>query len=88
MLGGPKTRLCPRETIIRQRDGKQAADTCVARAGRGCGRARRLPQHQADSLGVGFALVVRLGHDGGGEEHITQGAALVPVHLCLRAVLR
>lgn len=36
---------------------------------------------------MGFALVVGLGHDGGGEEHVTQGAALVPVHLCLCTVL-
>lgn len=35
-----------------------------------------------------FALVVGLGHNGGGEEHVTQGTALVPVHLCLCTVLQ
>lgn len=60
--------------------------TCIGEAGHG-GQAGRLSQDQADPLGVGFALVVGLGHDGGGEEHVTQGAALVPVHLCLCAVL-
>lgn len=56
---------------------------CGRRAGHGWGYVGGLPQHQADSLGVGFALVVGLGHNGGGEEHVTQGATLVPVHLCL-----
>lgn len=36
---------------------------------------------------MGFALVVGLGHNGRGEEHVTQGAALVLVNFCLCAVL-
>lgn len=60
--------------------------TCIGEAGHGR-QVGRLSQDQTDSLGMGFALVVRLGHDGGGEEHVTQGAALVPVHLRLCTVL-
>lgn len=37
---------------------------------------------------MGLALVVGLGHDSGGEEHVTQGAALVPVHLGFSTVLQ
>lgn len=36
---------------------------------------------------MGFALVVGLGHNGRGEEHVTQGAALVLVNVCLCTVL-
>lgn len=61
-------------------------ETCIGKAGHGR-EAGRFPQDQTDSLGVGFPLVVGLGHDGRGEEHVTQGAALVPVHLCLCTVL-
>lgn len=61
-------------------------ETCIGQAGHGR-QVGRLPQDQADPLGVGFPLVVGLGHDGRGEEHVTQGAALVPVHLRLCAVL-
>lgn len=60
--------------------------TCIGEAGHGR-QVGRLSQDQTDSLGVGFALVVGLGHDGRGEEHVTQGAALVPVHLRLCTVL-
>ena len=63
-------------------------DTCVCKAGHGCGEVGRLPQHQTDSLGVGFTLVVGLGHNGRGEKHVTQGTAPVPVHLCLCTVLQ
>lgn len=35
-----------------------------------------------------FSLVVGLGHNGRGEEHVTQGAALVSIHLCLCTVLQ
>lgn len=62
--------------------------TCVVRAAHGCGNAGRLPQDQAHSLGVGLALVVGLGHNGRGEEHVAQGAALVLVHIRLSAVLQ
>lgn len=61
-------------------------ETCIGQAGHG-GQAGRLPQDQPDPLGVGLPLVVGLGHDGRGEEHVAQGAALVPVHLRLCAVL-
>lgn len=60
--------------------------TCTGEAGHGR-QVGRLSQDQTDSLGMGFALVVGLGHDGGGEEHVTQGAALVPVDLRLCTVL-
>lgn len=60
--------------------------TCIGEVGHGR-QVGWLSQDQTDSLGMGFALVVGLGHDGGGEEHVTQSAALVPVHLCLRTVL-
>lgn len=61
-------------------------ETCIGQAGHGR-QVGRLPQDQPDPLGVGLPLVVGLGHDGRGEEHVTQGAALVPVHLRLCAVL-
>lgn len=61
-------------------------ETCIGQAGHGR-QVGRLPQDQAHPLGVGLPLVVGLGHDGRGEEHVTQGAALVPVHLRLCAVL-
>lgn len=62
--------------------------TCIGRAAHSCRNAGRLPQDQAHSLGVGLALVVGLGHDGRCEEHVAQGAALVPVHLRLSTVLQ
>lgn len=68
--------------------GSREGVTCIGRAAHGCGNAGRLPQDQANSLGVGLALVVGLGHDGRGEEHVAQGAALVLVHLRLGAVLQ
>lgn len=37
---------------------------------------------------MGFSLVVGLGHNGRGEEHVTQGAALVSIHLCLCTFLQ
>lgn len=75
--------MCESDLVDRQ----TVEDTCVCRAGHGCRQVCWLPQHQTDSLGMGFALVVGLGHNGGGEEHVTQGTALVPVHLCLCTVL-
>lgn len=59
---------------------------CVCGVGYGCGYTGWLPQHQADSFGMGFALVVGLCHNCRGEEHVTQGTALVPVHFCLCTV--
>lgn len=38
--------------------------TCICKAGQGCGYVRWLPEHKADSFGVGFTLIVRLGHNG------------------------
>lgn len=51
------------------------------------GQRRRCPQDKPHSLRMGLALVVGLGHDGGGEEHVAEGAALVLVDLGLIVAL-
>lgn len=46
------------------------------------------PQMQPQPLSVDLALVVRLCHHSGGEGHVTQSAALVPVHVAISAALQ
>lgn len=54
----------------------------------GCGQTWWFSQHQANSLSMRFALVVRLSHDGRCEEHVTERTAFISVHLILCTVLK